>query len=369
MVRGPREEVGGWYDRAMKSGSVQLASAGGALLPAFLDLPPGTPTAHALLAHANGANGADIADIADTAVAAEILSACLVGRGMAVLRLAVGNRGNEGNGGDAEADLPEAVVEVLAAVDFLRRTHGAPALLAGHGLGGAAVLAAAVGTPEARAVAVVDGPAGEIPEAAVAALGMPLLLLHSPGGITAAERLYAAARQPKSLISLGDAHFAGEMLAAWAKGHVEAAPEAGVVPGQVEVRGSASGFAQEAVAGRHWLTVDEPVSFGGGDAGPNPYELLLAGLGACTSMTLRIYAAREKLPLVGVKVRLRHSRIHAVDCAACQIQEGRITRIEREIELDGPLDPTQRQLLLAVADRCPVHRTLVSEIDIQTRLV
>jgi putative redox protein len=348
----------------MKSESVKIPSAGGAMLPAFFDLPLGTPAASALLAHAGGA------DIAGTAAAAEILSACLVGRGMAVLRLAVGNRGDEG---DAEAALPGAVVEVLAAVDFLRRTRGAPLLLAGHGLGGAAVLAAAVGTAEARAVAVVACPAGEIPEAAVAALDRPLLLLHSPaaGDKEDAERLYAAARQPKSLVSLraGDARFAGEMLAVWAGGHVEAAPEAGVIPGQVEVRGDTHGFAQEAVAGRHWLTVDEPVSFGGGDAGPNPYELLLAGLGACTSMTLRIYAAREKLPLVGVKVRLRHSRIHAVDCAACQTQEGRITRIEREIELEGPLDATQRQLLLAIADRCPVHRTLVSEIDIQTRLV
>ncbi len=340
----------------MKSESVQISSAGGARLSAFFDAPLGTPTALALLAHAAAADAA-------------ALSSSLVEKGMAVLRLAVGKGEGEG---DVEGALPGAVVEVLAAVDFLRRSSGAPALLVGHGLGGAAVLAAAVGTPEARAVAVVDCPAGEIPEAAVAALGRPLLLGSSVGdavGIAAAERLYAAALQPKSLVSLGDARFAGEMLAAWAAGHVEVAPEAGVVPGQVEVRGDTHGFAQEAVAGRHWLTVDEPVSFGGGDAGPNPYELLLAGLGACTSMTLRIYAAREKLPLVGVRVRLRHSRIHAVDCAACQTQEGRITRIEREIELDGPLDASQRQLLLAIADRCPVHRTLVSEIDIQTRLV
>lgn len=344
----------------MKSETVRFPSAGGAILAAFLDQPPGTPVAYALLAHGGGA------------AAAEALSGALVGRGMAVLRVAAGT------GEEVEAALPGAVVDVLTAIDFLRRYGRAPLLLAGHGLGGAAVLAAAVGTDEARAVAVVDCPAGEIPEAAVAALSRPLLLLSSPaegtGGSAAAEWLYAAARQPKSLVSLGteDARFAGEMLAAWAMGQLEAAPEAGVAPGKVEVRGAAgeaSGFAQEAVAGRHWLTVDKPVSFGGGDAGPNPYELLLAGLGACTSMTLRIYAAREKLPLEGVRVHLRHSRIHAVDCASCQTQEGRITRIEREIELEGPLDATQRQLLLAVADRCPVHRTLVSEIDIQTRLL
>jgi uncharacterized OsmC-like protein/alpha/beta superfamily hydrolase len=356
----------------MRSEPVRFPSASGAMRDAFLDQPPGTPAACTLLAHAGGS---------DSVAAAEVLSAVLVGRGMAVLRLAVGNveKGVE----DGEAALPGMVVDVLAAIAFLRHGRRAPALLAGHGLGGAAVLAAAVGTAEVRAVAVIACPAGEIPEAAVAALDRPLLLLHSPAddvvGVDEAYRLYEAAGQPKSFVSLGtadhllsdprDAHFAGEMLAAWAARYVEAAPEAGVMPGQVEVRGTASGFTQEAVAGHHWLSVDEPVSFGGGDAGPNPYELLLAGLGACTSMTLRIFAAREKLPLAGVRVKLRHSRIHAVDCASCQTQEGRITRIEREIELDGPLDPAQRQLLLAVADRCPVHRTLVSEIEIQTRLV
>jgi uncharacterized OsmC-like protein/alpha/beta superfamily hydrolase len=356
-----------WYDLHMRSEPVRFPSASGAMLPAFLDQPLGTPAAYALLAHAGGA------------VAAEALSGALVGRGMAVLRLAVADFGDD----EGEAALPGAVVDVLAAVEFLRCTRGAPLLLAGHGLGGAAVLAAAVGTDEARAVAVVGCPAGEIPEAAVAALHRPLLLLHSPAdvvvGIDEAHRLYAAARQPKSFLSLEradhllsdprDARFAGEMLAAWAMCHVEMAPAAGVAPGEVAVRGSSRGFEQEAVAGRHWLTADEPVSFGGGDAGPNPYELLLAGLGACTSMTLRIYAEREKLPLSGVRVHLRHSRIHAVDCASCQTEGGRITRIEREIELDGPLDPAQRQLLLAVADRCPVHRTLISEIEIQTRLV
>ncbi|MEA2690878.1 MAG: hypothetical protein QOJ16_265 [Acidobacteriota bacterium] len=333
--------------------------------PATLDHPLGTPAAYALVAHAGTASAA-----------AEALSRALVSRGIAVLRVPVGEIG------EGEAALPAAVVDVLAAVAFLRRTRAAPLLLAGHGLGAAAVLAAAVGTDEARAVAVLACPTGEIPEAALAALRRPLLFLHSPVdevvAIDPARRLYEAAGQPKSFLSLGtadpllrdprDARFAGEMLAAWAARYVEAAPEAGVVPGTVEVRGAARGFEQEVVAGHHWLAVDEPVSFGGGDAGPNPYELLLAALGACTSMTLRIYAEREKLPLEGVRVKLRHSRIHAVDCASCQTREGRITRIEREIELDGPLDPAQRQLLLAVADRCPVHRTLASEIDIQTRL-
>ncbi|HEV7514670.1 MAG TPA: OsmC family protein [Thermoanaerobaculia bacterium] len=349
----------------MRSEPLRFPSASGATTAALFDSPLGTPAAYALIAHAGSAGAA-----------AESLSRALVGRGMAVLRVPVGEIG------EGEAALPAAVVDLLAAVAFLRRTRAAPLLLAGHGLGGAAVLAAAVGTDEARAVAVLGCPAGEIPEAALAALHRPLLFLHSPAdqvvAIDQAQRLYEAAGPPKSFLSLGmadhllsdpqDARFAGEMLAAWAARYVEAAPEAGVVPGTVEVRGAARGFEQEVVAGHHRLAVDEPVSFGGGDAGPNPYELLLASLGACTAMTLRIYAEREKLPLRGVRVKLRHSRIHAVDCATCQTQEGRITRIEREIELDGPLDPAQRQLLLAVADRCPVHRTLASEIDIQTRL-
>jgi len=136
----------------------------------------------------------------------------------------------------------------------------------------------------------------------------------------------------------------------------------------VVVQGSALGLRQDIVTDGHRMVADEPVEAGGTDAGPNPYELLLAALGGCTAMTLRIYADRQKLPLAGVRVTLRHSRIHAADCAACQTQEGRLTRIERVIELDGPLDAEQRALLLHIADRCPVHRTLVSEIDIQTRL-
>jgi uncharacterized OsmC-like protein len=137
--------------------------------------------------------------------------------------------------------------------------------------------------------------------------------------------------------------------------------------GTVIVRETRRGlFQQEINAGRHHLTADEPVNVGGLDSGPGPYELLLAALGACTAMTLRLYADRKKLALARTEVRLRHSRIYAVDCAECETKEGMLDRIERIITLEGDLDTEARKRLLEVADMCPVHRTLKSEIDIRT---
>jgi uncharacterized OsmC-like protein len=137
----------------------------------------------------------------------------------------------------------------------------------------------------------------------------------------------------------------------------------------VVVRGSAAGFAQEIHAGAHRLHADEPVSAGGTDTGPSPYDLLLAALGACTSMTVAMYARRKAWPLEEVSVHLRHSRIHAADCAECETKEGMLDRIERDIHLEGPLTIEMRSKLLEIANKCPVHRTLTSEIDIKTREV
>ena len=136
----------------------------------------------------------------------------------------------------------------------------------------------------------------------------------------------------------------------------------------VVVRG-AGGFAQEIQAGLHRLHADEPVSAGGTDTGPSPYDLLLASLGACTSMTVAMYARRKGWPLEEATVELRHSRIHAADCAECETKEGLLDRIERDIHLTGPLTDEQRSKLLEIANKCPVHRTLASEIDIQSRPV
>ena len=139
-------------------------------------------------------------------------------------------------------------------------------------------------------------------------------------------------------------------------------------PSLVIVRGAANGFVQEVTAGAHQLRSDEPPALGGTDSGPTPYDLLLAALGSCTSMTVAMYARRKRWPLQRVTVRLRHSRVHAEDCAACETQDTRLTVIDREIVLDGPLGDDQRARLLAIANRCPVHLTLTSRIEIRTKL-
>jgi putative redox protein len=139
-------------------------------------------------------------------------------------------------------------------------------------------------------------------------------------------------------------------------------------PREIVVRGDASGFRQEIVVGRHRLTADEPAPEGG-DAGPNPYDLLLAALGSCTSMTVASYARRKQWPLESVTVRLRHAKVHAEDCAECETKAGFIDRIDLDVELAGPLTDEHRVRLMEIAGRCPVHRTLTSEVGIRRRLV
>ena len=137
----------------------------------------------------------------------------------------------------------------------------------------------------------------------------------------------------------------------------------------VIVHGHSAGFAQEIQVGSHHLVADEPIAAGGTNTGPSPYDLLLAALGSCTSMTIGLYARGRKWPLENITVSLRHSKIYAADCAECETREGKIDRIEREIHLTGPLTDEQRSKLLEIADRCPVHRTLAAEINIRTRSV
>ncbi len=230
---------------------------------------------------------------------------------------------------------------------------------------------------------------------AVRQLQSALLILHSPDDdvvpIEHARRIYKAAPHPKSFVSLGqadhlllrnpaDARYVAEVLAAWSGRYLEiepaepdAEPAAGdeaLAHGEVRVTGGASGMAQRVRAGRHALDADEPTHIPGGtDTGPAPYELLLAGLGSCTSMTLRMYADRKGWDLTGVDVRLGHAKIHARDCPECATKTGRVDVIEREIELRGELSEEQRARLAEIADRCPVHRTLSSESVIRSRRI
>ena len=224
-------------------------------------------------------------------------------------------------------------------------------------------------------------------------LGAALLVMHSPSdetvGIDNARIIFDTARHPKSFVSLdgadhlltraADARFAASMLASWASRYLDegavpspestdssalAAIEQGVVVVSENGRGP---YGQRITAGRHQLSADEPTPVGH-DTGPTPYDLLLAGLGACTSMTLRMYATRKQWPLESVTVTLRHSRIHAKDCEDCATESGQLDRIDRVIQLSGALDAEQRRRLLEIADRCPVHRTLHSEVKVRTTL-
>ncbi|RMF33041.1 MAG: OsmC family protein, partial [Alphaproteobacteria bacterium] len=225
---------------------------------------------------------------------------------------------------------------------------------------------------------------------AVRGLKRPLMILHAPRdevvGIDNATEIFMAARHPKSFVSLdsadhllsraGDAQFAAEVIAGWAGHYVggsaaeDAAADAPAAPPEGTVRvieADPAGFRQTVLSGpRHRLTADEPVDFGGSDTGPGPYDLLAAGLGACTSMTIRMYARRKGLPLDHVAVDVSHDRIHAEDCADCETKTGKIDRFTRVITLEGALDEAQRARLMEIADRCPVHRTLTSEIRIET---
>jgi putative redox protein len=224
----------------------------------------------------------------------------------------------------------------------------------------------------------------------IAGLQRPLLVVHSAADsvvpIENAYQIFAGAREPKAMVALDgadhllsrreDAAYVADLVAAWAGRVLPAdddrddAPEVSAPPDSVRVVATGQGKFQQAISigGRHRLIADEPQAYGGDDSGPGPYDFLLAGLGACTAMTMRMYADRKRIPLEGVAVMLRHAKVHAVDCAECETKTGMIDRIEREIELGGPLDDGDRQRLLEIADKCPVHRTLESEVHIVTRL-
>jgi putative redox protein len=401
----------------MRTERLEFPNARGEQLAALLDLPLGRPAAFALFAHCFTCGKDNLA----ARRIAERLAMCGVG----VLRFDFTGLGtSEGN--FADTHFSSNVDDLVAAADHLRSTHGAPAILIGHSLGGAAVLAAAHRIADARAVVTIAAPCdpahvtglfknkvdkireqGEVEVSLagrpfrikreflddiseqriterVTALHKALLIFHSPTddtvGIDNASRIFLAAKHPKSFVSLAgadhllskktDAVYVANVIAAWAERYLEAPAERSdeqIEIGTVLVRETGDGkFQQEILSGPHRFLADEPVKVGGLDSGPGPYDLLLAGLGACTSMTLRLYADGKKLPLKRVSVRLTHNKIHAEDCLNCETKEGMVDRIDRNITLEGPLDAAQRKRLLEIADKCPVHRTLESEIEIRT---
>ncbi|MGO4813298.1 alpha/beta fold hydrolase [Cupriavidus sp. 2MCAB6] len=402
----------------MEAQRLQFPGSDGQQLSARLDLPVGPVRTFALFAHCFTC-GKDV-------LAATRIAQALTAHGIAVLRFDFTGLG--GSGGDfANTNFSSNVADLLAAADYLRQHHRAPALLIGHSLGGAAILSAALGIPEAKAVVTIAAPsdpshvvglfkdqAARIEadgEAEVSLAGRPfrikrqfiedvaeqrlldgvarlrkaLLVMHAPQddtvGIDNATQIFIAAKHPKSFVSLDradhlltrkeDAVYVANTIAAWSQRYldinVEEVPAAVAEEGLVRVEENHAGkYQQRITAGPHHLLADEPVSFGGLNGGPAPYDLLLAALGACTAMTMRMYAERKGFPLEHVAVSLRHEKIHAADCAECSTTEGKIDWIEREITMRGPLDEAQRAALLEIADKCPVHRTLHSEVMVRT---
>jgi putative redox protein len=398
----------------------QFASSEGHQLAAALDMPEGAIHAYALFAHCFTC-GKDV-------LAAKRIATALVAGGIAVLRFDFTGLGSS-EGDFANSTFSSNVADLVRAADHMRETRTAPAILIGHSLGGAAILAAAGQIPEAKAVVTIAAPSdpahvtqffkdriedirkqGEVEVQLagrpfrikreflddiaehglmehVAKLHKALLIMHSPTddtvGIDNATHIFMAAKHPKSFVSLAgadhlltgkrDAAYVAGVISAWAERYTpsvaaEPATDASKAPRHVVVRETRNGKFQNTVTtGPHQMLADEPVAVGGDDSGPGPYDYVLAGLGACTSMTMRMYADRKSLPMERVTVTLSHSKIHAEDCAECETREGMLDQFDRVISIEGALDADQRNRLMEIANKCPVHRTLESEIRIVTK--
>lgn len=357
--------------------------------------------------------------------AAVHISQALVDHGFGVMRFDFMGLG-ESEGEFEDTTFSSNVHDLVAAADFLGRDFDAPAILVGHSLGGAAVLRAAHRIASVKAVATIAAPAdpghvrhllGEDIEERVQACGeaevclagrpfiigrefvedlerddwkdvihdlrRPLLIFHSPVDDTVsvdnAKLIYENAMHPKSFVSLEDAdhllsraadsRYVAAVLAAWATRYIDTdeadLAEDAHVEGVVATTGRER-FRTEIRSGKHVLVADEPTKVGGGNLGPSPYDLLAASLAACTAMTLRMYADHKKIDLAEVSVRVRHDRVHEKDCEDCEKKGDRIDRLRRDISFAGKLDAAERQRLVEIADRCPVHKTLSGEIRIET---
>lgn len=400
---------------------LEFPGTDGLAIAGLLEMPEENPLAFALFAHCFTC-GKDV-------VSASRIARALVARGFAVLRFDFTGLGSS-DGDFANSSFSSNIQDLVHAADYLREHYRAPSLLIGHSLGGAAVLSAAHAVPEAVGVVTIGAPAdpahvakqfscdiaaierdgsaqvslagrpfsiskqflddlGEHDQKQkIASLRKALLVFHSPVdrvvSINEAEKIYSAAKHPKSFISLddadhlltraADADYVAATIAAWGARYLDEAPvvaqrTSAVTRGHVMVAEKNHQFTRTVISDSHVWLADEPTSVGGGDLGPDPYEHLLAALGTCTSMTLRMYANRKQLPLDDVQVELRHERQHASDCADCDEQPRKIEVLLRTITLRGDLSEAQRQRLLQIADRCPVHQTLHSELEIRSELL
>ena len=399
-----------------ESRKVEFPGATGAMLAARLDL-PAEPRAFALFAHCFTC-GKDI-------FAASRIAEGLAARDIAVLRFDFTGIGSS-EGEFANTNFSSNVGDLVAAADYLRQNHGPPSMLIGHSLGGAAVLAAAPHVPDATTVVTIGAPASaahvthnfaanladliakgtaEVTLAGrtftitkqflddltgqnflddLAKMRKALLVCHAPQdeyvGIENASAIFTAARHPKSFLSLdtadhllrkrSDAIYVADVIATWASRYLAVGEQRPALPdGVVEVSETRGGHLVQGIqAGRHLLVAGEPVAVGGEDAGPGPYDYLLAALGACTSMTMRLYAERKGISADRFSIRLSHRRIHAEDCADCDTKDGNIDEITRDITIAGDVTGAERARLMEIADRCPVHQTLTHEIKIRSSL-
>jgi len=404
----------------MTTERIDFPGHNGDLLAARLDLPKGQILATAIFAHCFTCSK----DIP----AARRIAERLTVMGIAVLRFDFTGLGHS-KGEFANTTFSSNVDDLLAAARYLEEQDMAPSLLIGHSLGGAAVLKAAGDMNSVRAVVTIGAPfdpehvvhnfgsaVGTIQskgEAEVQLAGRPftikrdflddiaqtelkpaienlhraLLILHAPGdltvGINNAADIFVAAKHPKSFVTLDDAdhlisrqedaEYAANVISAWSARYLElqkppapiGAPE-GIVR---STESDPSGFLQDIQAGpKIHVLADEPEAVGGTGLGMTPYQFLSAGLGACTSMTIRMYAERKKWPLAGVSVDVTHDKIHATDCDHCETTEGKVDAFKRTIRLEGDLDDSQRARLLEIADKCPVHRSLEGEVTVETSL-